>query len=165
MTIVSQAALRAAAAAFCLVSVAAPATATSCWTRADIAAAKVREMQTKLMVAALQCRAGGVDILASYNRFIRDGRPVLRSANERLKAHFMAEGKSAGQQAYDRYTTALANSAGQIRLGSCAEASALAAEAAMAKRDLLSLAAREVAAPTLPSPPCLANDAVVLAAK
>jgi hypothetical protein len=167
MTICSRAALLAASAALCLGSIAAPAATASCWTRADVAAAKVREMQTKLMVAVLQCQVSGVDILASYNRFLRNGRSALRSANERLKTHFMAERKIVGQREYDRYTTALANAygGGQISLGSCAETSALLTEAAMAKSDLLLLAAREVIVPTLPSAPCPANNAVVLAAK
>lgn len=167
MKICSRAALLAASAAFCLGSIAAPAAAASCWTRTDVAAAKVREMQTKLVVAVLQCRGSGIDILASYNRFLRNGRSALRSANEHLKAHFMAEGKIVGQREYDRYTTALANAygGGETSLASCAETSALVAEAAMAKSDLLSLAAREVIVPTLPSASCPAINAVVLAAK
>ena len=166
MTICSRAALLTATAVLCLGSIAAPAAAASCWTSADVAAAKVREMQTKLMVAVLQCRVSGVDILASYNRFLRDGRSALRSANEQLKAHFMAEGRTVAQLEYDRYTTALANAygGGQISGVSCAQTSALVAEATSAKSHLLSLAAREVTVPTLPSAPC-PDGAVVLAAK
>src|SRR5678816_2373693 len=93
MTNPSRMALVAASVAFCLASIAAPAAA-GCWTSADIAAARVREMQTKLAVAALQCRFSRVDIRASYNRFLRNGRSALRAANGRLKAHFMAQGRT-----------------------------------------------------------------------
>jgi hypothetical protein len=167
MTICSRAALRAASVAFCLGSIAAPAAAAGCWTQAEVAAAKVREMQTKLMVAVLQCRGSGIDMLPSYNRFLSNGRSALRSANEHLKAHFIAKGKIVGQREYDRYTTVLANAygGGQISLDSCAATSDLVTEAAMAKSDLTSLAAREVLVPTLPSRPCRADNAMVLAAK
>jgi hypothetical protein len=158
-------ALVAASVAFCLASLAAPAAA-GCWTSADIAAARVREMQTKLAVAALQCRFSRVDIRASYNRFLRNGRSALRAANGRLKAHFMAQGRT-GQRAYDRYTTALANGYGgsQISFGSCAKTFAVMTEAALPETNLQSLAAREVVAPTLPSASCPANKAIVIAAE
>jgi hypothetical protein len=167
MTICSRTALLAAPVALCLVSLAAPATAAGCWASADIAAARIREMQTKLAVAALQCRFSGYDIRTDYNRFLRNGRSTLRAANGRLKAHFMAQGTAVGQRDYDRYTTALANAYGgsQISFGSCAKSSAVMAEAAMPRRNLLSLAAREIIAPTLPSPPCAVRNGVVLAAE
>lgn len=123
-------------------------------------------MQTKLAVAALQCRFSKADIRANYNRFLRNGRWALRVANARLKAHFMTQGTTVGQREYDRYTTTLANAYGgsQISFGSCAQTAAVLAEAAMPKRNLLSLAAREVVAPTLPSAQCGASGGVVLAA-
>jgi hypothetical protein len=166
MTICSRAALTAASAVFCLAAIATPAAAANCWTPTDVAAAKVREMQTRLAVTVLQCRSK-LDIRASYNQFLRSGHSALRSANERLKAHFMAEGKMVGQREYDRYTTALANAygGGETSLASCAKTSALVTEATMANNNLLQLAAREVIVPTLPSAPCPANDAMAFAAK
>ena len=39
-----------------------PAQAAGCWAASDVAAAKVRDLQTMLMVATLRCRAGGIDV-------------------------------------------------------------------------------------------------------
>jgi hypothetical protein len=166
MKIHTRAALSAAALALCLVSTAAPAASASCWTQADVSAAKVRELQTRLMVATLRCRATGVNILASYNNFIAGGRTSIVAANDRLKAHFMTAGAVVGQRDYDRYTTALANAYGAAETGpeSCAEASSLAAEAA-AKGDVTAVAAQAVPVATLPAAVCPANDSMVLAAK
>src|SRR5580704_1641081 len=105
-------ALGAAAIATSLVSMAASAAGPACWSQADVSAAKVRELQTRLMVAALRCRANGTNILASYNNFVSSDRGAIAAANERLKAHFMAAGPVAGQKDYDRYTTSLANAYG-----------------------------------------------------
>lgn len=159
-------ALGAAAIALCLGSTAAPAASASCWTQADVSAAKVRELQTRLMVAALRCRANGMNILATYNNFVAAGKGAIVAANERLKAHFMAAGPVAGQRDYDRYTTSLANAYGAAETGpeSCAEASSLAAEAGHG--DLNAFAAQAVPVATLPSAVCPVDGAsVVLAAK
>jgi hypothetical protein len=158
----SQAALGAAALAICLSS-AAPAASGACWTQADVSAAKVRQLQTKLMVAALRCRASGVDILASYNRFIRAKRGEITSANDRLKAHFRAASRSSGERDYDRYTTALANHYGGARTSqnSCAEAENL-AQSAASRGSLIETAAHDVSSPKLPSGRC-GRDPVLLA--
>lgn len=158
-----RAAIHALSAALWLGSVAAPA---RCWAPADVSAARVREMQTRLAVVVLQCRAK-VDMLAGYNQFLSRNRAALRSANQRLKAHFMAEGKMAGQREYDRYTTALANAygGGETSPASCARTSALMTEATLPRGNLASLAAREVVLPTIPSAPCLAGQGPALAAR
>jgi hypothetical protein len=167
MKTITRAALGAAALALCLASTSAPAAGAKCWTQAEVAAAKVREMQTRLMVAALRCRAFGMNILTSYNDFIAAGRGEIVAANDRLKAHFMADGAAAGQRDYDRYTTALANAYGAAETGpeSCAEATTLAADAVAAKGKLIALAAREIPVATLPSAMCSASESMVLAAK
>ena len=159
----SRAALGAAAIAICLSS-AAPAASGACWTQADVSAAKVRQLQTKLMVAALRCRASGVDILASYNRFIRAKRGEITAANDRLKAHFRAAHPSTGERDYDRYTTSLANHYGGARTNdsSCAEAEDLARSAA-SRSSLIETAAHDVSSPKLPSGRCSGRDPVLLA--
>jgi hypothetical protein len=161
----TRAALAAAAIATCLVSTAAP--AATCWSQADVSAAKVRELQTRLMVAALRCRATGVNILASYNNFVGSAKPAIVAANDRLKAHFGASGPVAGQRDYDRYTTSLANAYGAADTGpeSCAEAANLAAEASNAKADLAAFAEHAIPVATMASSVCPGNDAMVLAAK
>jgi hypothetical protein len=130
--------------ALCVLANPARATSTSGWSQADISAAKIRELQTRLMVAALRCRAGGIDILASYNRFVGADRDQLRAANDRLKAHFMAAGAATGERDYDRYTTALANSYGasQWGPGSCEQAARLADDAIAARGKLIAVAER-----------------------
>jgi hypothetical protein len=166
MTKLTRATLGAAAIAMCLSS-AAPAASSACWTQADISAAKVRQMQTKLMVAALRCRAGGVDILASYNRFLRAKRAEISAANDRLKAHFRAAHASTGERDYDRYTTALANAYGGARTNqdSCADAASLAAEAAEARGGLIAVGDREVSSAKMTSGRCVSRDSVYLAAE
>jgi hypothetical protein len=98
---------------------AAPASAASTdgWSQADASAGKIREFQTKLMVATLRCHAAGFNIQGSYNRFVAADRDELAAANMQLKTHFMASGPVAGQRDYDKYTTALANSYGDAASG------------------------------------------------
>lgn len=160
-----RAALAAAALATCVISTAAP--AAGCWSQADVSAAKIRELQTRLMVATLRCRASGVNILASYNAFVGSAKPAIVEANNTLKAHFAAAGPVAGQRDYDRYTTTLANAYGAADTGpeSCAEAANLAAEATVARGDLAAFADQAVPVATLPASVCSAKDGMILAAK
>lgn len=84
-----------------------------CWTPQAVAAAEVRDFETMLMVSALRCRASGQNFLHRYNHFVRQGRPALTEANDRLRAHFSAEvGPARGLNAYDRYVTSIANQYG-----------------------------------------------------
>jgi hypothetical protein len=161
-----RAALVAAAVATCFISTAG--SAATCWSQADVSAAKVRELQTRLMVSALRCRASGFNILASYNAFVGSAKPAIVAANDQLKAHFAAGGPVAGQRDYDRYTTTLANAYGAAETGpeSCAEAANMAAEAINAKGDLAAFAAHVIPVATLPaSQACSNSEGVVLAAK
>ena len=116
--------------------------AASCWTTEEAAAAKVRDLQTMLMVAALRCHGSGTDVLADYNRFVAANRPVLVSANSLLKAHFVRIQGGAGQRGYDSFTTSLANSYGAAGSGTetCADMAGLAQEGAQPGVVLLALA-------------------------
>ncbi len=92
------------------VVITAPAQAAACWSSESVAAAKVRDLETMLMVSALRCRTSGQDFLSKYNSFVRASRTPLTVANDRLRAHFAAGlGATAGLNAYDRYVTSLAN--------------------------------------------------------
>ncbi len=52
-----------------------------------------------------------MEITADYNKFVREKRALLISANDDLRAQFAAgRGAKAGLDAFDRYATALANS-------------------------------------------------------
>lgn len=81
-----------------------------CWSKEAVAAAKIREFETMLMVSALRCRNTGRDFLARYNQFIREGRPVLTQVNDVLRQQFSADyGAARGLNAYDGFVTSLAN--------------------------------------------------------
>lgn len=81
-----------------------------CWTDEAVAAARVRELETMLMVAALRCRTEGGSLLQHYNAFIGESRPALVEINNRLRAHFTrAVGPIKSLNAYDSFVTSLAN--------------------------------------------------------
>jgi hypothetical protein len=78
----------------------------ACWSDRAVDAARVRDLDTMLMVSALRCRQSGNDLLRDYNDFVRDSRPALTQANDMLHTQFAAVG---GANAYDRYVTSMAN--------------------------------------------------------
>jgi hypothetical protein len=103
----------AALAAVMMLAVAQPAAAgTACWDQQQAAAAKVRDLQSRLMVATLRCQAMGYDVSPAYNRFVRANRDTIQAANGLIKAQFVSMSGSAGERAYDSFTTALANAYG-----------------------------------------------------
>jgi hypothetical protein len=84
------------------------AAAGTCWSPVEEAAAKVRNLQTRLMVATLHCQLVGADITPVYNSFIRTNRSTLQGANSVLRARL-------GERAYDSFVTLIANlSAGSM---------------------------------------------------
>jgi hypothetical protein len=90
-------------------SIAVPAQA-ACWNDAAISAAKVRDLETMLMVSTLRCRLSGQNMLSAYNQMINKSRSALTAVNDSLRAHFIADvGERAGLNAYDRYVTSVAN--------------------------------------------------------
>lgn len=89
--------------------IAAPARA-SCWKADHVAAAKVRDMETMLMVSALRCRGGDATFISRYNRFVIQSRPALQQVNAKLRMHFADEvGAGRAAIAYDGYVTRIAN--------------------------------------------------------
>ena len=83
--------------------------AMGCWNSTQVAAAKVRDLQSRLMVATLRCQAMGADVTEPYNRFVRANRETIQGANAVLLAQFRSGYGSQGQTQYDRFATALAN--------------------------------------------------------
>ncbi len=133
--------------------------AMSCWGHEEAAAAKVRDLQSRLMVATMRCHAMGVDLTAVYNDFVRINRPTLQAANGLIRAQFAAGYGEEGEAHYDRFATALANEYGDdpTTLEICAETAMAAVEAADAQGDvtgLLALADRLGASPALPGGQC-----------
>ena len=139
---------------------AAPADAAmSCWNDSQVAAARVRDLQSRLMVDALRCRAYGIDILGAYNEFVRSNRATIQAANAVIMAQFSRGFGRAAQTEYDRFTTALANAYGGDETSgeSCAEAATVAAEAVAANGDierLVEIEERFGPAPALPGGQC-----------
>jgi hypothetical protein len=107
--------------------------AASCWNGTAVKAAKVRDLQTVLMVGALQCRTSEHDVLGPYNRFVKAHRVAISAHNDVLKSHFKRAGNPRG---YDRFTTALANgrSADTVDPDFCRETAKLARELASARQ-------------------------------
>ncbi len=132
----------------------------ACWTPAEADAAAVRDLQSRLMVAALRCARSEHDLLADYNRFVGSKKPLLQMGNRVLKAHF-AKGKNKrqAQKAYDRYAVSLANryGAGSGDLSECAGMKRLAKLAANSKANqasLVELASMHQLEPVLPNGRC-----------
>ena len=135
----------------------------ACWSSDQVDAALVRNLQTYLMVETLRCSAVGYDITQHYNSFVRGNRIALGSANDELKAFFIAaSGPVGGQSSYDRFTTSLANTYGGDPTSdeSCAYARGLAYEASLMANSndgLAVMADREGLYPALPGGRCPAQ--------
>lgn len=82
--------------------------ASPCVSSDEAAAFQMRDLQSRLMVAALSCNQ-----LTAYNTFIERNRPTLTSAGKQLVAYFQRTG--GGEPALNRHLTELANAAGLSR--------------------------------------------------
>lgn len=148
------------AAALCAtLVVAVPAQAADCWDGEQAAAARVRDLQSKLMVATMRCHAMGIDISPAYNGFVRANRSRLEAINGTIKARFAGVFGAAAQFHYDKFTTSLANAYGADSTNAevCGSMTAAAQEAAAIGGDLvrlLDLADRIGVAPDLPGGRC-----------
>jgi hypothetical protein len=116
-----------------------------CWDQTQVAAAKVRDLQSRLMVATLRCSAMGVNVAPAYNRFLAANRATIRDANAVLMNQFQSAYGRQAQLHYDRFTTAMANIYGDDATSQsvCAETEVLAGEAADAAGDIDALVAIE----------------------
>jgi hypothetical protein len=150
----------AAAAALTVVS---PANA-ACWSAEHADAARVRDLQTFLMVETLRCSAVGFNISRQYNAFVRGNRAAIGQANDKLKTFFIkSSGPVYGQTAYDRFTTRLANTYGAspTSADTCDSARSVAEEAAQMENDsegLMMIADRQGLDPALPGGLCGRNS-------
>ena len=133
--------------------------ANACWDQNEAAAAKLRDLQSKLMVETLRCKAIGIDVHEAYNGFVRSNRETIQAANATMKAEFVEAGGARATQEYDRFATALANAYGEglTTTETCAATSSLAHEASAAEGDiqaLLALAEKAGSQPALPGQRC-----------
>jgi len=132
----------------------------ACWTPAAVDAAKVRDLQSRLMVAALRCQKSKYNLLSDYNHFVRSKKPLLVGGNRLLRSHF-AKGKNKKQamRAYDRYAVSLANQygAGSGDLSECKGMKKLAQSAANSdpqSSSLVKIATLNALSPALPGGRC-----------
>ena len=149
-------------AAVAVLSVVTPANA-ACWTAEPASAARVRDLQTFLMVETLRCSAIGFNISRQYNAFVRGNRAAIGDANDRLKTFFIqSSGPVYGQTAYDRFTTRLANNYGAspTNADTCDHARSVADEATQMDNDsegLMMIADRQGLDTDLPGGLCGRN--------
>ena len=130
--------IAAAAASVMLAAGPAQASGSACWSPVEEAAAKVRNLQTRLMVATLHCQLVGADITPAYNAFVRTNRTTLQGANSVLRGRL-------GERGYDSFVTLIANvsAAAQSDAAKCAAAAEVAGAGQGAGGDVQKLVALE----------------------
>jgi hypothetical protein len=134
-----------------------------CWDDSQLAATRVRDLQTMLMAATLRCRAVGMDISDHYNGFVSARRGQLELANAAIKHRFVKDG---GQDSYDRFTTALANAYGDASTtpAACDEAAQTADDAAASPAALFELADQRITPPDAEAGRCARSETIAAAA-
>lgn len=133
----------------------------ACWSRQEVEAAHVRNLQTLLMVAAYECGDGAP--AENYNVFVRQHRGAIAGFNDTLKTYFYRNlGLIEGRHAYDRFTTALANAQSSQAIDAadfCGSADVLVKLAYEADREeLVGLASMIGERPLGVGPDCAAAD-------
>lgn len=135
----------------------------SCWTPQQVAAAKVRDFDTMLMVSSLRCRFETRQLANDYNAMVMRHRSGLSEMNKMLGARFRAAyGEREGMNRLDRYITQVANryGAGTAEQLSCASLASI-AQAATAEPQtsaaLIALADRAGVVPLTPEGVCRAQ--------
>ena len=128
----------------------------ACWTQTEIAAAKVRDLDTMLMVSGLRCRFQSAALLQTYNAMVVRHRAALTRANMLLQGHFSQA--AGGTNELERYITRVANRYGAGAEDLSCESLHSIAEAAVKETStlaaLVALADRAAVAPELPGGAC-----------
>ena len=124
--------------------------AQACWTNAAQDAAKIKHLNTMLMVTALRCRNTADNFLPHYNRFVAKHNGLIGSQNNVLKSHLAATYGSGGAlNALDRMSIGYANSYGMgHRMMGCSELKALASKLSSEPHGVVTMAAAADAAVT-----------------
>ena len=87
--------------------------AQACWTNAAQDAAKIKHLNTMLMVTALRCRNTSDNFLPEYNRFVARHNSLIGAQNAQLRNHLSATyGARDVENALDRMSIGYANSYG-----------------------------------------------------
>jgi hypothetical protein len=117
--------------------------AQACWNTAAQDAAKIKHLNTMLMVTALRCRNTPDNFLPQYNRFVVKHNALIGSQNNVLKSHLSATyGAGGAMNALDRMSIGYANSYGTgHKAMNCGQLKALAAKLSTEPHGVATLAA------------------------
>lgn len=117
--------------------------AQACWTGAAEDAAKIKHLNTMLMVTALRCRNTADNFLPQYNRFVTKHNALIGSQNNLLKTHLAKTyGARGAEGALDRLSIGYANSYGMgHKKMNCGELKQLAASLSSTNHGVATMAA------------------------
>lgn len=138
-----------------------------CWTADDVQVAKVRDLQTRLMVASMRCESAGIAMNDQYGAFVTANRAAIATVNQRLRARFWtAFGREDGQRQLDAFTASLVaqHQVDSSEPSACAAQSALSREAAATAGSvsgLIAIADRTGTNPSLPGGVCPVGPVMV----
>jgi len=115
----------------------------ACWSTAAQDAAKIKHLNTMLMVTALRCRNTADNFLPQYNRFVTKHNALIGSQNNVLKTHLSATyGAGGAINALDRMSIGYANSYGNgHRSMDCRQLKELATKLASESHGVVTMAA------------------------
>lgn len=117
--------------------------AQACWTNAAQDAAKIKHLNTMLMVTALRCRNTADNFLPDYNQFVVKHNSLIGAQNAALRNHLSATyGARGAEGALDRMSIGYANSYGNgHRAMDCRQLKNLAAKLASETHGVVTMAA------------------------
>lgn len=117
--------------------------AQACWTNAAQDAAKIKHLNTMLMVTALRCRNTADNFLPDYNQFVVKHNSLIGAQNTALRNHLSATyGARGAEGALDRMSIGYANSYGNgHRAMDCRQLKNLAAKLASETHGVVTMAA------------------------
>jgi hypothetical protein len=115
----------------------------ACWTNAAQDAAKIKHLNTMLMVTALRCRNTADNFLPHYNRFVAKHNGLIGSQNAALKNHLaQTYGPRGAEGALDRMSIGYANSYGNgHKAMDCKQLKELAAKLSSESHGVVTMAA------------------------
>lgn len=115
----------------------------ACWTNAAQDAAKIKHLNTMLMVTALRCRNTADNFLPQYNQFVVRHNNLIGAQNTTLRNHLTATyGARGAEGALDRMSIGYANSYGNgHRDMDCRQLKELASKLANEPHGVLTMAA------------------------
>ncbi|MGL5839594.1 MAG: hypothetical protein ACRCY3_13940 [Sphingorhabdus sp.] len=116
--------------------------AQACWNNAEQDAARIANLNQKLMVSGLRCRFGKDNFLNDYNRFVTRNNALLASQHALIKGRYArASGAGAANAELDRFIIGLSNYYGGGHGNpDCAALKSLAAHLSSTHLDSVSLA-------------------------